>query len=251
MLETKIIKDLQFAHLGKSKNHFLFLVTILHILSYKRVTKEFLEKIKYILMFLEENATTGIYTYKNIGNQRPFKRPQAYFVIAKGYNQNIYLKFFKNNLEKNYNIVKNLRKEDALKSVTGYDRNHLESSLLTTPEHPHVFFSQFNKNTSVDSFRFNTAKANSDIIYISNTNVLTLIKDILERYIKTPGTETYTKYTLRDDFFNGGSKNKKSEKSKKNKQNQPKTKKENKYYDPNTKRYVKYETALQRNLVRK
>jgi hypothetical protein len=27
--------------------------------------------------------------------------------------------------------------------------------------------------------------------------------------------------------------------------------KKSKYYDPNTKRYVKYETALKRNLVRK
>ena len=262
ILKTKIITGLKFKSLGKSNEHFLFLVTILFILAYKTVTKEFLKKLSIILMFLEENATTGIYTYINIGNQGQFMRPQKYFIIAKGYNQNIYLKFFKNNLEQKYIIIKNLTKENAMKGVIGYERNHLESTLLTTPDHPHVFFSEFNKNISDDSFRFNDdSRANSDIIYISNTNILALVENILERYIKTPNAQTFTKYTLKDDF-NGGSKrkfkkkNKSDNKSKppqKNKpkppqKNKPKAKKENKYYDPNTKRYVKYETALKRNL---
>jgi hypothetical protein len=258
-LETEIITKFRLKDSGQPKNHFIFLVTILHILAYTDVTKTFLEKLSIILVFLEENAITGIYSYTNIDNQNLFIQPLQYFKIAKEYNQQIYPKYFTEGLEHKYIIKKQLTKEHAINGVTGALRNDIESSLHNAPDHPSVFFSAFNKIIPDDSFRFDIG-ANRNIIYISNTNILALVQNILERYIKTPiktpGVETYTKYTLKDGL-NGGSKrkfktkNKTDNKSKQSKTKKPKAMKKSKYYDPNTKRYVKYETALKRNLIRK
>jgi|688.fasta_scaffold266423_1 hypothetical protein len=254
-LETEIITKFRLKDSGQPENHFIFLVTILHILAYTDVTKTFLEKLSIILVYLEENAITGIYSYKNIDNQNLFIQPLQYFKIAKVYNQQIYPKYFTEGLEHKYDIVKNLTKEKAINGVTGALRNDIESSLHNAPDHPSVFFSAFNKIIPDYSFSFNIG-ANRNIIYISNTNILALVQNILERYIKTPGVETYTKYTLKGGL-NGGSKrkfktkNKTDNKSKQSKTKKPKAMKKSKYYDPNTKRYVKYETALKRNLIRK
>jgi hypothetical protein len=254
-LKPTIITNFRLKDAGQQQqpeNHFIFLVTILHILAYKDVKINFLKKLTLILLYLEENNITGTYTYVNIGNQDLFIQPKEYFKIAKEYNQQIYSKYFTKDSELKYNIEKNLTKEKALEGVTKTFHNDIETSLLEAPGHPHAFFSGFNKDILDDSFRLNGD--NTKIKYISNTIISGLVQKILERYIKTYGAETYTKYTLKDRLIGGSkrkfkTKNKTDNKSKQSKTKKPKAMKKSKYYDPNTKRYVQYETALKRNLI--